>query len=205
MGYVPRPGTAPGELHKVIKNLKPGTKIAISDLSSVLQRQFKNGGSGPFRSDSTFRRNYKIELLKEGRGNENTHILYWGSQQDDGRRQAIAPWIRKALLTKDARCVICRSKKDLEVDHKDGRKDGTAMHMSKQRLGDFQILCQRCNQQKRQICIVCTKTNKRYDATQDGFRFSVTHGTLDYEESCEGCKYYDPPAFNGHCRLTVVQ
>ena len=25
------------------------------------------------------------------------------------------------------------------------------------------------------------------------------------ENEVEGCKYYDPPAFNGHCRLTVVQ
>jgi len=205
MSYTPRPGTAPGVLFEIIKDVAPGTKIPIEGFPPKLQEQFKNGGSGPFRSDSTFRRNYKIELLKEGSGNANTHILYLGPQQDDGRRQTIAPWIRKALLTKDACCVICRSKKDLEVDHKDGRKNGTAMHISRQQLGDFQILCQRCNQQKRQICKVCKKTDKRYDATQDGFRFPVTRGTLVYEGSCEGCKYYDPPAFNGHCRLTVVQ
>lgn len=176
-------------------------KISFASLPKSLQ---PNNGAHWCRASSSIAKQYKVKLFKEGKGNKNTHIQLQGHREDDGRRQTIAPWIYKELLTKDANCCICHSKIDLEIDHKNGRKDDSAMHVATQIRGDFQVLCRRCNQKKRQICKDCKKTDQRYDARRDGYHVPVTAGSLMYEGTCDGCKYYDPPQFNSRFSLTVL-
>ncbi len=56
---------------------------------------------------------------------------------------------------------------NIEVDHKDGRKDDLRVSDSNaQTFDDFQALCKACNDKKRQICKKCKESGYRFDATK---------------------------------------
>ncbi len=202
MSYTPRRGTTPHALWKVIEKVPRGERIAISSLPRKLQEQFDNGASGPFRRDSVFRKNHNIELLKEGPGNKNTHLIYWGPQEDDGLRQTIRADIRKKLSKLP--CVFTGTTSQIEVDHKDGRKDDVrAMTAATQEEEDFQPTCKTLNDIKRQVCKQCVSTGQRFDATTIGHPVAVVDGSLEYQGTCKGCYYHDPIYFRS--RLTVIR
>tara|TARA_R110000824_G_scaffold160538_1_gene335364 strand:+ start:1781 stop:2335 length:555 start_codon:yes stop_codon:yes gene_type:complete len=179
-----------------------GEPILITALPRKLRDQFDNGASGPFREDSVFRKNHNIELLKEGGGNKNTHIIYWGPQEDNGHRQTIRKDIQKKLSK--LRCVFTGTTARIEVDHKDGRKDDArVMNTATQVEEDYQPTCKTLNDIKRQVCKPCRATGQRFDATAIGFSVSVVDGSLEYEDTCKGCYYHDPVYFRS--RLTVIR
>jgi hypothetical protein len=202
MSYTPRRGTTPHALYKVIMKAEIGEKIPISALPRKLQGQFDNGASGPFRSDSVFRKNYNIELLKEGSGNKNTHIRYCGPQEDDGLRQTIRRdiWEKLSKLP----CVFTGTTSQIEVDHKGGRKDDPrVMNPNTQVIEDFQPVCKTVNDIKRQVCKQCEATGQRFDATTIGHPVAAVDGSLEYQGTCKGCYYHDPKYFRS--RLTVIR
>lgn len=84
----------------------------------------------------------------------------------------------------------------IEIDHKDGRKNNDRVSdISTQKIEDFQPLCKAANDAKRQICIKCKETNKRWDAKNLlGNPYSYYKGNEEYEEKigCVGCYQYDP-------------
>ena len=201
MSYTPRLGTASRALYEIIVDAPIGERILISSLPHKLRGLFLNGASGPFRSGSAFRKNYNIELLKEGRGNKNTHFIYWGPREDDGLRQTIRPDIRKKLSKLP--CVFTGTTTQIEVDHKDGRKDNVrVMTTATQEEDDFQPTCKTLNDIKRQVCKQCVTTGQRFDATSIGLSVPVVDGSLGYEGTCKGCYYHDPIYFRS--RLTVA-
>jgi hypothetical protein len=202
MSYTTRPGTVPHALYKIIMKAPIGEPILITDLPRKLRDQFDNGASGPFRRDSVFRKNYIIELQQKARGNKNTHIIYWGPQEDDGLRQTIRGDIKKKLSKLP--CVFTGTTTQIEVDHRDGRKDdGRVMSTTTQIEEDFQPTSKALNDVKRQVCKQCRTTDQRFDATSLGFLVSVVNGNLEYDGSCKGCYQHDPVYFRS--RLTVIR
>lgn len=84
---------------------------------------------------------------------------------------------------------------NIEVDHKDGRKD-TFLPPEKQKMEDFQPLHKAANDAKRQHCKECKKTGKRFDATRLGYAVPQWIGPIEYKGSCVGCLQYCPFEFN---------
>ncbi len=92
----------------------------------------------------------------------------------------------------------------VKIDHKDGRKDNKRVSDTKtQKLEDFQPLSKAANDVKRQICLKCKETNKRWNAKNlQGNPFEFYYGDENYtqEVGCVGCYQYDPVKY----RKTVV-
>ncbi|GAA6834951.1 hypothetical protein HpBTM70_14030 [Helicobacter pylori] len=75
----------------------------------------------------------------------------------------------------------------IEVDHKDGRKDDLRVsNLNTQTLDDFQALCKACNDKKRQICKKCKD------------RYPFYEGAIEYD-GCVGCYQYDPIQYRKTC------
>lgn len=95
---------------------------------------------------------------------------------------------------KGARCVIADTTGNIEIDHKDGRKDD---YSGVTDPDEFQPMKEQNNAYgKRTHCNTCRETDQRYDARRLGYALPVSKGSLDYEGTCIGCYWYDPPAFN---------
>ena len=167
-------------------------EISTKELPPHLR--FGNGASWA-RAGSQLDKTYNV-IFKKEKGNAITHIKLEGhKRKKDRMTQSIRANIRTAL--KDKRCVMCGKSSQIEIDHKDGRKDNPrVMEGTKnQELDDFQPLCKGCNDQKRQACKDCKKTDKRFDATTLNYACPVTEGGLEYEGTCEGCHWHDPSRF----------
>lgn len=110
----------------------------------------------------------------------------------------INPHIRSdisAAISKQ-HCAILDITKDIEVDHKNGKKDEHYMNdIAKQSISDFQPLSKAANDAKRTHCTRCKQTGKRYDAKRLGYSHSFTKGDFD-TDNCQGCYWYDPKKFN---------
>ena len=83
-------------------------------------------------------------------------------------------------------CAMCgvrgnSENTQIEVDHKDGRKDDSRVSdLSTQAFDDFQALCKACNDKKRQICKKCKETGYRFDARKiPGNHYSFYEGRLN--------------------------
>jgi hypothetical protein len=56
-------------------------------------------------------------------------------------------------MLKNEKCIVCSSKNDIIIDHKnDFYNNKRVLSIKTQKLDDFQPLCNHCNLQKRQIC-----------------------------------------------------
>lgn len=110
--------------------------------------------------------------------------------------QQIRPDI-SSVISKD-KCVSCGTTSDIEVDHKNGRKNGPEMDINLQVLNHFQPLCGHCNKVKRERCKKCEESDKRFDA-RDNLYYTTgwIEGEEDYQENigCVGCYWYDPKKF----------
>lgn len=97
----------------------------------------------------------------------------------------------------------------IEVDHKDGRKNLERISNSAtQRADDFQPLCKAANDVKRQICKICKRDNKRWDAKNiKGNPYSFYEGGIDYTEDlgCIGCYQYDPVEYRKSSTRKISQ
>ena len=106
--------------------------------------------------------------------------------------------IRRDIRDKIGRgyCAVLHTKAQIEVDHKDGRKDSwVANDLQHQRLEDFQALHKTANNVKRNVCQACHLTNQRFDARVLGFQIGWVEGNAQYQGTCRGCFWYDPVEF----------
>ena len=171
------------------------------DKYSILK--FGNGGDW-VRRGSTLDKKYIIELTKDGIRISGVKLC--GFKTGFTFNQAIRKDIRDYY--KGGRCACCGTTRDLELDHKDGRKnDERVSDMSTQKKEDFQNLCKHENDLKRQICKECKATGKRFDGKNiPGNPISWTDGDENYNEEigCKGCWWYDPEAFRKGCLNWIV-
>ena len=101
-------------------------------------------------------------------------------------------------------CAALGSKAQIEVDHKDGRKDDPRVNkLNLQQLSDFQPLHKTANNVKRSCCQKCRKTNRRFNAELLGFTTGWTEGGEQYEGTCVGCYWYSPIEFRSRFILEV--
>jgi hypothetical protein len=154
---------------------------------------FSNGGSW-VRKSSSLAKKFIVKLFKEEKGNRITAIQLMGFNKAPKFSQYIPKIVKDSL--KGKQCCFCgTSSGDMEIDHKDGRKENIT-DVGKLSANDFQPSCKHCNDVKRQRCFECKETGIRFDAKEKGYSVSVVEGNLLYEGSCVGCYYYDPISFN---------
>lgn len=161
--------------------------------------QLGNGGSW-CRASSSLAKKYIVEFDKSlTSGNSIDAIRLNGFKTEKTFSQAIRKDIKD--FYKDKNCVMLgvrgtSENTKIEVDHKDGRKDDWRVSDPKtQKFEDFQPLCKAANDAKRQICINCKETDKRWDAKNIlGNPYSFYKGDENYTEDlgCVGCYQYDP-------------
>ncbi|GAA7380521.1 hypothetical protein ID0624_07360 [Helicobacter pylori] len=106
-------------------------------------------------------------------------------------------------------CAMCgvrgnSENTQIEVDHKDGRKDDLRVSdLNTQTFDDFQALCKACNDKKRQICKKCKEIGYRFDATKIlGNHYPFYEGAIEYD-GCVGCYQYDPIQYRKTCKDRV--
>ena len=185
------------ELYPVDENGK-GPVVDVVDLPSDMQ--FGNGKSW-MRDDGKFASNFVIkDVERGGSGNKLLKFQLLGYKKEPPLSQSIRRDIQKQI--RKQRCAHTNSPHNIEVDHKDGRKDDLrVMNTATQKLEDFQPLTKEANCMKRQACKECKATGKKFDARELDYKKSVYSGTIKYDPKtgCDGCYWYDPRAFKGTC------
>lgn len=132
---------------------------------------FGNGGSW-CRDDCSFGRKYIVEKDRtQTPGNKIDAIRINGLRIDNIGSQAIREDIKQYY--KNKRCVVLGTGHNIEVDHKNGRKDNPrVMNVQTQTLADFMPLTKAANDAKRKHCNRCRDTGKRFDAKLLGYPMS---------------------------------
>lgn len=150
---------------------------------------FGNGGSWA-RDDGGLAKQYNIRRHKDGGRIVAVELQgYKKNPIDKTINATIARQIRRRP------CVILGTG-DVEVDHKDGRRDDPRLNdPNRQTAADFQPLSKPANNAKRTHCKRCRETNRRFDATTLGFPVAQVLGNGEYNGTCTGCYWYDPPEF----------
>src|SRR5574344_1480963 len=161
--------------------------------------QLGNGGSW-CRGNSSLAKKYNVEFDKsQTAGNSIDAVRLNGYNTKVVFKQSIRQDIRDYY--KDKKCVMMgvngtSENTKIEIDHKDGRKnDLRVSDITTQRKEDFQPLCKAANDIKRQICLKCKETNKRWNAKNiKGNPYPFYDGDETYNEGlgCKGCYQYDP-------------
>ena len=102
-------------------------------------------------------------------------------------------------------CVICGSSSDLIIDHKNDMYNDDRIENTKlQLVDDFQVLCNHCNLQKRQISKNEKNNKKLYSAKNIPiykiYNFEFPWEKKNFDENDIDCKkdtfWYDPIEFN---------
>ena len=101
-------------------------------------------------------------------------------------------------------CVVLGVGSDIQIDHKDGRKDDFGMPET-QSINDFQPMHRNANTAKRQHCKVCKETNIRFDAKILGYKVSQWIGLKEYTGNCIGCYWFDPLEFNKRVSSSYIK
>ena len=122
--------------------------------------------------------------------------------------------IREELLSKYPRCIVCGCSSSLIIDHKnDLYNDPRVLNSETQIKDDFQVLCNHCNLQKRQVSVRTRETGKRQPASQIssvaifGYDFIDNRGTdLDINDptAMVGTYWYDPIAFMNFIKINLL-
>ena len=212
------------------KNVKPNTKLhrmlqwsPIDDngnsewfyFNDVYKREDYDAETDnkiiPHNGNSWYRtilKYLKYETVTEG--SRISGYRFVGYNVENRRKKVdrrINPTIRKIL--QNSGCSHCgipnRDHEPHEIDHKNGRyNDEFIFDYKKQKIDDFQVLCQKDNKYKRTCCLKCVETEKRFDAQFLGYPISVTQGTLQYENDlgCVGCYWFDPISFKSKLMLS---
>ena len=112
--------------------------------------------------------------------------------------------IREELLSKYPRCIVCGCSNSLIIDHKnDLYNDPRVLNSETQVKDDFQVLCNHCNLQKRQVSKVTKEIGKRIGATAipslSIFGVDFVEGDETFDETdintMIGTFWYDPVEF----------
>ena len=168
-------------------------EVSVSEFTGEYSKlQMGNGGDW-CRDDSTLGKYYNI-TRKKTKG-KNTSIKLDGLKKVS-ESKSIPPELRKEIRA--MRCSVLEiGGKNIEPDHKDGRRDDPRLSdVNRVTKDDFQPLSKAVNIAKRQHCKECRDTDNRFDATRLGYAVSQTKGNGHYRGSCVGCYWYDPKEFN---------
>ena len=145
-----------------------------------------NGGSW-CRASSALARKYNVERKLE---DNKIAAVKLNGYQTNPIGKVIPQRIRSQICAQ--RCVVLGTSKP-ECDHKDGRlSDPRLNDPDRVSIGDFQPLSKAANNAKRQHCIECRATDKRFDARRLGFQRGQWVGNGRYMGSCTGCYWHDP-------------
>ncbi|GHQ84178.1 hypothetical protein VN1237_06860 [Helicobacter pylori] len=150
-----------------------------------------NGGSW-CRNNSSLAKEFKLEFDKgQTLGNSIDRIRLNGYNTRCVFNQSIRQDIKNYYSSENTQ---------IEIDHKDGRKDDLRVSdLNTQTFDDFQALCKACNDKKRQICKKCKESGYRFDATKiPGNRYPFYEGAFEYD-GCVGCYQYDPIQYRKTC------
>ncbi len=163
-----------------------------SGISSGL-KPIKGNGSTIFQNDRGFGKKYVIEKSRDSRGSvEAVRLRGFCPISQQLRGVAIPKEVRQKLSKLS--CVHCGTSSNIEIDHKNGRKDFSLENG----IDAFQPLCKHCNVLKRERCKKCDEGGKRFDAKTLGFQVGWINGSSQYagaREGCDGCYMYDPSSF----------
>jgi hypothetical protein len=176
------------ELASNINRHGQGAEVKVESFASLGLQPFGNG-SGWARDDGPLGKKYKILRKKDSAGRIiSVTATGWAEPSFNG---GIAPEVYEYY--KDAKCRVLSTGRNIEMDHKDGRKHS---FMPVDSCEEFQPLSKAVNDAKRTHCKKCKQTNQRFDATVLGYSASVSDGTINYRGTCVGCYWHDPYAFN---------
>jgi len=169
------------------------------DREDLLKIGAVGNGSSLFTRGNLFNR-FEFEIVRRYNSPsgaiEKVSIIGFKEKKNDFK-QTIPTEIKREL-SKNI-CLILGTSNP-EIDHKNGRKIKTGTQ-----LEDFQPLSKAANDAKRQHCINCKKTNKRFDAKNLGFNVSYIFGNSDYDETigCQGCYWFDVKKFHSSLYLNT--
>jgi hypothetical protein len=106
-------------------------------------------------------------------------------------------------IIKKQKCSFCGTGGPVEIDHKDTYLD----YIGELPLEEFQPLCRRCNDLKRERCKKCKNTGKRFNALTLGYTVPFTSGNENFNEEtrCKGCYFNDPREFRSKLFLTLKE
>jgi hypothetical protein len=176
------------ELASNITKLGQGDEIKVESFAELGLQPFGNG-SGWARDDGPLGKKYKIYRKKDAAGRiVSVTATGWAEPSFDG---GIAAEVYEYY--KDEKCRVLATGRNIEMDHKDGRKHS---YMPVESCEEFQPLSKSANDAKRTHCKTCQRTNVRFDAKVLGFSVSVTEGGIEYRGTCAGCYWFDPKEFN---------
>ena len=162
--------------------------VPVSDFPKYYLPKFGNG-SGWARDDGGLAKKYRLSKRKDEHGRiVSVQLTGWAEPSFD---QSISQEVYD--FYKGERCVVLMTSRNIEMDHKDGRKHAFKPVES---CKEFQPMSKAVNDAKRTHCVRCKQTNQRFDAKLLGYPVSVISGTLDYRGSCVGCYWFDPKSFN---------
>ena len=177
--------------------------ITREEWEKIEELQFDNGGSW-CRERSELD---NIFVIKKHRYSEADNSKIMAIELCGWNRETqVTQRINKKIVDelKDKPCVFCAHKGNIEIDHKDGRKNDLSLNdVKNQRVDQFQQSCKKCNVDKRQRCKECKKTNKRWSATNLGFTIGFYEGDENYKGSCVGCYLYDPIEFRKYIERLI--
>ncbi len=177
----------------------------------------KNWGNGVFRYGVAF--NVPHYLWEAQRLNDNPRgkimaLRTIGFSENKNNSRPISNEIRKELLKDNACCVACGNRSHLIIDHKNHLyNDLRVLKKETQTIDDFQVLCNKCNLQKRQTSVDERKQMKRYSAMNipsiSVFGIDYIEGTekmdLTDPNSMKGTYWYDPVAFFKECKKRMKE
>lgn len=163
-------------------------KVFITDFVGEYAPLIMGNGGDWCRTDGTLGKKYNIKRHKEK--GKIVYVELRGYRKNI-TLNAINPTIKSKLSGKP--CVLTGTTQNIEVDHKDGRKDNYGDSLE---LSDFQPLNKTANNIKREACKKCKNTNKRFDATALGYCAGWIYGDVVYDGTCVGCLWYDIKEFH---------
>lgn len=157
-------------------------------------------GSGMFTRELAKDFIFTADQAKRRDGSKITARRAYGLVKRRPETNFISADIRKKLSK--TYCAALGTNAQLEINHKDGRKDGWIVSdPDLQSVEDFQMLHKTVNAVKREACAKCKQTNQRFDARKLGFPFGWTEGGSQYLETCKGCYWYSPTEFRSRVTL----
>ena len=167
----------------------------LKELLPMHAGQIGGNGSNLFtRSHLAKAFNFEPEQAYKTRGTAKVERRAYGLVKARSEQFPIRKDIKEAIRKRY--CAVLHTKAQIEVDHKDGRKDSWLTNdVNLQRIDDFQALHKTANNVKRQVCKDCDSNNQRFDARVLGFPCGWTEGGAQYHGTCRGCFWYDPVAF----------
>lgn len=173
---------------------------ALHEMFPELSARIGGNGSNMFTRQLGRDFNFDPDQSKMKDGSRIIKRRAYGLVKTRDEQYPIRKDIKNALSNKP--CAVLNTRSQIEVDHKDGRKDSWLVNdIDLQSIDDFQPLHKTANIVKREVCKSCSKTNQRFDARVLGFSFGWTEGASQYQGSCKGCFWYDPVAFRSALRI----